>query len=118
MTTRYECQRCGACCRWSGQVKVSAAEIDAMAAHLGMSVSAFIEQYTRLRPDRRGLMLADKPNGECALLEGVDCRVHPVKPQQCRTFPNEWNIPQFAERCRAVKSQSPENDVPQTQSEN
>ena len=98
----YECQRCGACCRWPGQVKVSDTEITAMAAHLGVSVETFIERYTRLRPDRLGLALLEKDNGECIFLFGVDCRVQVVKPQQCRAFPNKWNVPEFADQCRAV----------------
>ena len=98
----YECQRCGACCRWPGQVRVSDAEIAPMAAHLGVSVETFIDRYTRLRPDRLGLALLEKDNYECIFLDGVDCRVQPVKPQQCRTFPNEWNVPEFADKCRAT----------------
>lgn len=76
-----------------------------MAAHLGMSTDEFIQRYTQLRPDRLGLALLEKPNGECVLLDGVDCRVHPVKPRQCRTFPSEWYVPEFAERCRAMRSE-------------
>jgi len=95
------CQRCGACCRWPGQVKVSASDITAMAAYLGMSEDAFVQQYTALRPDRQGLMLAEKDNGECVLLDGVDCRVHPVKPMQCRTFPSQWTLPDYKDKCPA-----------------
>ena len=62
----------------------------------------FIERYTRLRDDRRGLALVEKPNGECVFLSGNDCSVQPVKPQQCRDFPNLWNFPGFEKICRAV----------------
>lgn len=62
----------------------------------------FIQRYTRLREDRRGLALAEKPNGECIFLEGNDCAVQPVKPQQCRDFPNLWNFPGFEQTCRAL----------------
>jgi uncharacterized protein len=55
-----------------------------------------------LRADRRGLALMDKSNGECIFLAGRDCSVQPVKPQQCRDFPNGWNFPGFEEICRAV----------------
>lgn len=87
---RYECQRCGACCRWPGQVKVTEAEIAAIAGFLGIDEMAFIQTRTRLRLDRRGLALLDKPNGECEFLDGNVCRIQPVKPQQCRDFPNGW----------------------------
>jgi Fe-S-cluster containining protein len=102
MPTFYECQRCTACCRWPGQVRVSDAEIAAMAAHLELDEPEFIERFTRLRPDRRGLSLKDKDNGECALLDGDNCRVQAVKPQQCRDFPNLWRFPGFETKCYAL----------------
>ena len=98
----YECQRCTACCRWPGHVNLTDAEIARLAAFKGLSEVAFIEQFTRLRPDRHGLSLADKPNGECIFLDGKDCSVQPVKPQQCRDFPNRWNFPGFEKVCRAI----------------
>ena len=73
-----------------------------MAAFLNLSEFDFIQQYTRLRPDRRGLALQDKATGECIFLEGRDCRVQAVKPQQCRDFPNGWNFPGFEKICRAI----------------
>jgi len=98
----YECQRCTACCRWPGQVQVTDAEVTALAAHLGITVHEFTERYTRLRKDRRGLVLTEKPNGACAFLDGDDCRVQPVKPQQCRDFPNLWNFPGWEKQCKAI----------------
>jgi Fe-S-cluster containining protein len=97
-----ECQRCTACCRWPGQVRLSDEEITRLAAFKGMSEHDFIQQFTRLRKDRQGLALMDKPNGECIFLEGGDCAVQPVKPQQCRDFPNLWNFPGFEKVCRAI----------------
>lgn len=97
----YECDRCTACCRWPGQVKITDAEITSMAQHLGVPENVFIQDYTRLNTARTGLALADKENGECIFLDGHDCRVNPVKPQQCRNFPNLWNFPGFQEVCRA-----------------
>ncbi len=98
----FDCQRCTACCRWPGQVKLSEAEIARLAAHLGLSEFDFIQRFTRLRPDRRGLSLIERPNGACVFLEGRDCAVQPVKPQQCRDFPNLWRFEGFEEHCRAV----------------
>ena len=73
-----------------------------MAQFLGISEHEFIEHYTRLRTDRRGLALLDKPNGECVFLNGQNCEVQPVKPQQCRDFPNLWNFPGAQNTCRAI----------------
>ena len=73
-----------------------------MSAHLGLSEHDFIQKYTRLRADRQGLALMDKPNGECIFLDGNDCTVQPVKPRQCQDFPNLWNFPGFEKTCKAI----------------
>jgi len=88
MPVFYECQRCTACCRWPGQVKLSDAEIAVLATHKEMTEDAFIQEYTRLNTDRTGLALKDKLNGECIFLNGDNCSVQPATPQQCRDFPN------------------------------
>jgi uncharacterized protein len=101
MPVFYECQRCTACCRWPGQVRITDIEISRMAAHLGLDEHTFIQRYTKLRVDRQALVLMDKPNGECIFLNGSNCEVQPVKPQQCRDFPNLWNYPGAEKLCRA-----------------
>lgn len=98
----YECQRCTACCRWPGQVRLSDGEIAKLAGFKGLSEVAFIQEFTRLTDDRRGLALTEKPDGACIFLDGHDCAVQPVKPQQCRDFPNLWNFPGWDQICRAV----------------
>jgi Fe-S-cluster containining protein len=97
-----ECQRCTACCRWPGQVRLSDAEITRLAAFKGLSESDFIQQFTRLRWDRGGLALQEQADGACIFLEGAGCAVQPVKPQQCRDFPNLWNFPGSEKTCRAI----------------
>lgn len=84
------CERCAACCRWPGEVRLEPADVTAIAAHLGQSEAEFIETHTRLRQDRRGLALVERPDRSCIFLDGRDCRIQPVKPSQCREFPNRW----------------------------
>ena len=100
---KYLCERCTNCCRWPGDVKVSDKEITAISRHLGLEEDDFIQQYTRLRSDRRGLSLIDQPDGACIFLDGQDCRIQPVKPQQCRDFPNSWNFPGWRDICMATE---------------
>ena len=97
----YECDRCTACCRWPGQVRLTDEEIKRLAEFKCLSEHDFIQQFTRLRADRRGLALLDKPNGECIFLDGNNCAVQKVKPRQCSEFPNLWNFPGFEKICRA-----------------
>jgi Fe-S-cluster containining protein len=99
----FQCQRCTACCRWPGEVRVTDREIAQLAAFQGLEVVDFIRQYTRLNKNRIGLALQDKPNGECIFLEGKDCLVQIVKPQQCRDFPGRWNFPGFEKTCPASR---------------
>ena len=58
----FECQRCTACCRWPGQVRLTDAEITRLAAFQGLAEDEFIQRFTRFeqrnglhRPQRRQL---------------------------------------------------------------
>lgn len=103
----YQCQRCTNCCRWPGFVRIDEQEIAAIAEFMGLKEHDFIQIYTRLRPNREGLALIDKPTGECYFLEGNDCVLQAVKPQQCRDFPNKWNFPGWRQVCEAIEVQEP-----------
>lgn len=101
-TTFYVCQRCTACCRWPGDVRLEEDEIPRIAAYLGLSEDEFIVRYTRLRTNRQGLSLIEREDHACIMLEDGGCRVHEVKPSQCAGFPNRWNFPGWREVCEAV----------------
>jgi len=98
----FQSVRCGNCCRWRGWVRLTNDDIAAIAELLKMPQSDFIERHTRLRPAREGLALKEFPDGRCIFLEGKNvCRIQPVKPLQCRTFPETWNFPGWREQCQA-----------------
>lgn len=102
--TLYVCIACGMCCTWHGYVRMTDAEIDCMAAYLGMPADRFIEKYMTLTHDRRGLTLCEKANGHCLFFEETGrCAVYPVRPKQCRDFPNKWNFSGFRNECRSVR---------------
>jgi Fe-S-cluster containining protein len=84
-------------------VRIDNREIALMAGHLDVSEFDFIQKFTRLAADRRGLALLDQSNGACVFLDGSNCRVQTVKPQQCRDFPNLWSYPDAGNLCRAKK---------------
>jgi Fe-S-cluster containining protein len=101
---RYLCQRCGNCCRWPGDVRVTEEEVGRIARFLGLADTVFVERCTRLNANRTGLSIIDKPNGECLFLDGVNvCLIQPVKPGQCSGFPNDWNFPGWREKCEAIE---------------
>jgi hypothetical protein len=106
---RYVCTRCGNCCRWPGYVRVTAAEVDEIARFLGLSTFDFIQQYTMLTRQRDGLSLIEGADKACIFLDAEgDCRINPVKPQQCIDFPNGWNFPGFRTECCAIDTEHEE----------
>jgi len=98
----YVCQRCTACCKWPGDVRIEPDEVASIAKFLDLTESVFLDQFTRLRTNRQGLSLIEKENHECIMLDGNACRIHPVKPAQCAGFPNTWNFPGWRDVCEAI----------------
>lgn len=108
METRYLCQRCGNCCRWPGFVRLGRSEPARIAAHLGISEAGFVEHFTALLPGRDALGLKSQPDGSCVFLEGTNtCTIQPVKPLQCRGFPNAWRFEGWRELCEAIEISAP-----------
>lgn len=101
-TVLYDCARCGACCRWKGDVCIEEDEVIRIAAFLHMEEEAFVNEYCRLRANRMGLSIKDAPDGACMMLDADGCRINPVKPRQCKGFPNTWNFPGWRDVCRAT----------------
>ena len=90
-----------------GFVRITEAEISAIAAYLGLNEADFIERFTRLTPRRTGLALIDKPGGECFFLENGGCVLQAAKPAQCVGFPNTWNYPGWQKTCQAIPFEIP-----------
>ena len=99
--SRFECKRCGTCCKWEGPVRVSYEEILAIAHFLGIDPEDFIRKYTVLAPDRKSLSLTEKPDGSCFYYDDAEksCIINPVKPKQCSDFPFRWNFPGWEKLC-------------------
>lgn len=104
----FACQRCGACCRIPGGiVRLGDAEIARISAFLGVSEEEFIASDTDVSPDRLCLILKDASDGSgaCAMLdEAGRCRIHPVKPDQCASFPHDWANDDSALYCPGLRS--------------
>jgi len=98
----YACQRCTACCKWPGDVRIDDRDIPAIARFLSLVEQDFLERFTCVRSNRQGLPLLGKDDHECIMLDGNACRIHPVKPEQCSGFPNKWNFPGCRQVCAAI----------------
>lgn len=84
-------------------MRVSDAEISRIAAFLGVGEAEFIATETEIAPDRMGLVLRSRADGSCAYLTDDNlCRINPVKPDKCRTFPHEWTNPDSHLICPAI----------------
>lgn len=111
-TDSFVCQRCGACCRVPGYVRLTEADADALAEALGLSVPAFIEAYTDLSPTRSGLVLKGDPAAPCCFLtEDNLCRVHWARPQQCRDYPERWRSAEIEAVCSAERLRATDADA-------
>ncbi|MBQ3314600.1 MAG: YkgJ family cysteine cluster protein [Kiritimatiellae bacterium] len=54
-------------------------------------------------PRRRGGDRPHRQDGSCAFLTADNlCRINPVKPDKCRTFPQSWINPDSASVCPAL----------------
>jgi hypothetical protein len=78
----FKCRRCRTCCN-NKRIVPDRAEIERMAARLGLSEEAF--RASLLDPADGTIRL--KPNGDCTFLDEHGCGVHPVRPLVCRLFP-------------------------------
>jgi Fe-S-cluster containining protein len=85
---RFECTHCGTCCSGApGFVWVNDEEIASIAEEIGQEQQAFEAAYVRKIGIRKSLR--EFPNGDCVFLnaETRTCRVYPVRPRQCHTWP-------------------------------
>ena len=104
----FACVCCGACCRIKGGiVRLSDEEIARIAAYLGMPEEEFIATETEVSPDRKCLILKDAPDGSgaCGMLDDQGlCRIHPVKPDQCASFPYDWANDDSSHSCAGLRA--------------
>jgi Fe-S-cluster containining protein len=105
---RFECGRCGHCCRGAGNVWVTDADVARLAEVLEVSDAELRARYTRRRS--RGVSLRQKRNQDCVFWDAeTGCQVYAQRPRQCRSYPfwaavvrtsESWQAE--AERCPGV----------------
>jgi Fe-S-cluster containining protein len=110
----FECAQCGGCCSGPGEgyIWVTRPEIQFIADYLKISARELRSKYLK-RIGMRLSIIEDKNTKDCIFLEEIDsgkrCRIYPVRPNQCRTWPfwsgnlisqNSWN--EAARRCDGI----------------
>ena len=84
---RFDCRPgCVNCCKRPGDVFLTLADRDRIAASLGLTPDAFERRYCD-RDEDGTLHLTNPAPDSCHFLLEEGCAIHEVKPLQCRTFP-------------------------------
>jgi Fe-S-cluster containining protein len=104
---RFECLRCGNCCKWSpGFVFINKKECARIAQYLGIPAACLVGRY--LRPFKEGYYILEKPNGWCPFYdEEAGCTIYSVRPTQCQTFPFWFKILRSKENWHGISRQCP-----------
>lgn len=83
---RFRCVRgCTACCDQKGYVYLTEDDLKRMAAFCGLKADVFEKRY--VYRTRHLLRLRKPRRSQCPFLGDAGCRIHPVKPLQCKAFP-------------------------------
>lgn len=105
---RFECTQCGNCCTGSpGYVWVTDDEVLQIAEYLEKPIGEVRLLHTR--PARGKVSLKEYANGDCIYFDPQSrgCRIYPVRPTQCRTWPF-WNTNvQSPEQWQATQQSCP-----------
>ena len=89
---RFECTGCGGCCTGRGNARVeyyvaiASAEQRRIRKYLGISLAWFKRRYLMRFEDGEESLRWE--GDRCVFLDGEKrCRIYPVRPVQCRTYP-------------------------------
>lgn len=97
---QFECTGCGECCKYSDAVVyVTDEEITAIAGYLQLSDAEFALNYIGAF---RGEWVLKSRGDACIFLNDHVCKVYPVRPRQCQTFPFWSDILKTRERWNLV----------------
>jgi hypothetical protein len=85
---RFKCTECGACCTGNDDYHVFIDKLQAekIRVFLALTPAWFSRRYLATVDDM--LVLQSRDDGRCILLDKDGrCRVYPVRPVQCQTYP-------------------------------
>jgi hypothetical protein len=101
----FECRRCGSCCTGDpGIVEVNQGEMADIGVFLRLPVSQVVEVF--LYRWKNGHAIGEDSDGRCLFFED-GCRIYPVRPKQCKTFPFWLANLRSESRWNQIRSQCP-----------
>jgi hypothetical protein len=82
----FECKQCGACCYGEGGIRVEDGEVERIARFLALTPDTFTQEYAQKKHGR--LYIITGRDGFCVFYDDQKkCRIHPVKPRSCSSWP-------------------------------
>jgi Fe-S-cluster containining protein len=95
---KFDCTKCGNCCRGRTKVFVNEAEVFELSLFLNESKSDFLQKYTYTTvqdgvthvslKSKMSALIAGRSSKECIFLDkSGQCSVYEVRPTQCQTYP-------------------------------
>jgi len=84
---KFECKRCGYCCKGESTVSLSKRDISRISQFLNLSEEDFLKLYTV----KKGIFRIEMKvkDGFCIFFDKEKnlCKIHPVKPEKCKEWP-------------------------------
>jgi Fe-S-cluster containining protein len=101
----FSCKLCGHCCHGNSTVSLSQADQKAIASFLGLTVTDFLQKFCIKKGNRIEMKIVD---GHC-IFYGDDglCKIHEVKPFQCKRWPLHPSILKDRRAWNAIKADCP-----------
>jgi len=102
----FECQRCGTCCTGDpGSIYVDDKDISRIARYLNLPASHLREKY--LYPHKNSYSILENSDGRCLFYEDAGCKIYPVRPNQCATYPFWFENLRSVKEWRRVSRECP-----------
>lgn len=102
---RFKCNGCGVCCGGEpGVIWVNEEEIIKISDYLKMPVDQFAKKFLRKIVKRYSLI--ELHNGDCVMFDN-GCKIYPVRPYQCKSFPFWLQNLETQEKWEALKDECP-----------
>jgi len=89
--TNLGCDICDRCCINRGDIKITPVNVIEISRYMSITPKEFVDRYTK-RLENQSIEIVIKAKGDdnrCILNDSTNskCKIHPVKPMQCVTFP-------------------------------
>lgn len=105
----FKCQQCGQCCEKLGLPWPSGRNLEEMAKFLKIDPDDIIEQYYGKIVEDNGNKFIEKYREDrrtpCPFLgSDKNCKIYPVRPDPCRTYPLDTDFGRCGIDCPGMKS--------------